>query len=56
MAEWCLTLTMVDSFAEYFTHTQTDALRERESRIVDLRYGFANGESHTLQEVGSNNS
>jgi DNA-binding CsgD family transcriptional regulator len=48
-----LTLTLVGNFAEYFTLAQTDALRERESRIVDLRYGFSNGESHSLQEIGN---
>jgi len=30
-----------DNFAEYFTLAQVEALTARESRIVDLRYGFA---------------
>ncbi|SRR6266568_2337621 len=41
-----------DNFAEYFVLAQTEALTERESCIVDLRYGFANGEPHTLEQVG----
>ncbi|TMD65881.1 MAG: hypothetical protein E6I91_09645 [Chloroflexi bacterium] len=53
MGERCLILTPVENFAEYFTLAQAEALRERESQIVDLRYGFANGEPHTLQEIGN---
>src|SRR6266699_3792517 len=33
-------------------HTQAEALTARESHIVDLRYGFVNGEPHTLEQVG----
>jgi RNA polymerase sigma factor (sigma-70 family) len=28
-----------------------ESLRERERRVLELRYGFANGEGHTLQEI-----
>jgi RNA polymerase sigma factor (sigma-70 family) len=28
-----------------------DSLRERERRVLELRYGFGNGDGHTLQEV-----
>ena len=31
-----------DNFIEYFTLAQTEALTARESRIMGLRYGFAN--------------
>ncbi len=41
-----------DNFAEYFTLAQEEALTARESRIADLRYGFASGEPHTLEQVG----
>jgi DNA-binding CsgD family transcriptional regulator len=41
-----------ENFAEYFILAQEDALTSRQSRIVDLRYGFANGEHHTLQQIG----
>ena len=41
-----------DNFAEYFTLVQDEALTSRESHIFDLRYGFANGEPHTLEQVG----
>jgi len=41
-----------ENFAEYFILAQEDALTPRQSRIVDLRYGFANGEHHTLQQIG----
>ena len=41
-----------DNFAEYFILAQEDALTPRQSRIVDLRYRFANGEHHTFQEIG----
>jgi DNA-binding CsgD family transcriptional regulator len=41
-----------ENFAEYFVLAQEDALTPRQSRIVDLRYGFANGEHHTLQQIG----
>jgi len=45
-------ITSDDNFAEYFTLSQAEALTARESRILDLRYGFANGEPHTLEQVG----
>lgn len=41
-----------DNFAEYFTLAQAEALTVRESHIVDLRYGFVNGEPHNLEQVG----
>jgi DNA-binding CsgD family transcriptional regulator len=41
-----------DYFAEYFTMAQVEALTERESRMVELRYGFMGGDSHTLEQVG----
>lgn len=41
-----------DNFAEYFTLAQAEALTARESRILDLRYGLANGEPQTLEQVG----
>jgi DNA-directed RNA polymerase sigma subunit (sigma70/sigma32) len=41
-----------DNFAEYFTLAQVEALTARESRIADLRYGFASGEPNTLEQVG----
>src|SRR5436853_7288165 len=41
-----------DNFAEYFTLAQAEALTARESQILDLRYGFTNGEPHTLEQVG----
>src|SRR5438270_283285 len=41
-----------DNFAEYFTLAQAEVLTSRESHIFDLRYGFANGEPHTLDQVG----
>ena len=41
-----------DYFAEYFTLAQTDALKDRESRIIELRYGFMGGDPHTLEEIG----
>src|SRR5437016_14323981 len=44
--------TSDDNFAEYFTLAQAEALTARESHIVDLRYGFTNGEPHTLEQVG----
>jgi RNA polymerase primary sigma factor len=28
-----------------------ESLRERERRVLELRYGFANGDGHTMQEV-----
>jgi DNA-binding CsgD family transcriptional regulator len=45
-------ITQDDNFAEYFTLAQEEALTPRQNRIVDLRYGFANGEHHTLQQIG----
>ena len=45
-------ITSDDNFAEYFTLAQAEALTTRESHIVDLRYGFTNGEPHTLEQVG----
>ena len=45
-------ITSDDDFAEYFTFAQAEALTARESHILDLRYGFANGEPHTLEQVG----
>ena len=44
--------TSDDNFAEYFTLAQAEALTARESHIVDLRYGFVNGEPHTFEQVG----
>src|SRR6266516_422270 len=44
--------TSDENFAEYFTLAQAEALTARESHIVDLRYGFVNGEPHTLEQVG----
>ena len=41
-----------DYFAEYFAAAQIDALSERESRMIELRYGFIDGEPHTLEEIG----
>lgn len=41
-----------DYFAEYFTLAQTDALTDRESRMIELRYGFMGGDPHTLEEIG----
>jgi RNA polymerase primary sigma factor len=41
-----------ENFAECFLLAQEAALTSRQSRIVDLRYGFANGEYHTLQQIG----
>ncbi len=41
-----------DNFAEYFTLAQVETLTARESRIADLRYGFASGEPHRLEQVG----
>jgi hypothetical protein len=41
-----------ENFAEYFILAQEDALTPRQSRIIDLRYGFANGEHYTLQQIG----
>ncbi len=41
-----------DDFAEYFTSAQMDALTERESRIIELRYGFMGGDPHTLEAIG----
>jgi len=43
--------TSDDNFAEYFTLAQAEALTARESHIVDLRYGFVNGEPHTLEQA-----
>ena len=40
-----------DNFSEYFTLAQAEALTARESHILDLRYGFANGDPHTLEQV-----
>src|SRR5213080_4551720 len=45
-------ITSDDNFAEYFTLAQAEALTARESYILDLRYGFANGEPQTLEQVG----
>ncbi len=39
-------------FVELFTLAQTKALNGRESKIVELRYGFTGGEAHTLEEIG----
>ena len=39
-------------FAEYFTLAQTNTLAERESLIIELRYGFTDDEAHTLEEIG----
>jgi len=44
--------TSDDNFAEFFTLAQAEALTARESYIVDLGYGFVNGEPHTLEQVG----
>jgi DNA-binding CsgD family transcriptional regulator len=41
-----------DYFAEYFTLAQVEALTDRESRMVELRYGLMGGDSHTLGQVG----
>lgn len=41
-----------DSFAEYFILAQVEALTAKESHILDLRYGLANGEPQTLEQVG----
>ena len=45
-------ITPDDNFIEYFMLAQTEALTARESRIMGLRYGFANGEPQTLEQVG----
>ena len=39
-------------FIEYFTEAQNKALTERESTIVELRYGLMGGEPHTLEAIG----
>jgi hypothetical protein len=41
-------ITPHDNFAEYFTLAQAEAFTVRESQILDLRYGFANGEPHII--------
>jgi DNA-directed RNA polymerase sigma subunit (sigma70/sigma32) len=41
-----------ENFTEYFILAQEDALSPRQSHIIELRYGFANGEHHTLQQIG----
>jgi hypothetical protein len=41
-----------DYFLEYLALAQMDALRERESRIFELRYGLADGYPQTLEQVG----
>lgn len=43
---------MQTSFVEYFTLAQNSALKERESQIVDMRYGFVEGKAQTLEQVG----
>ncbi len=42
----------MDEFTEYFSLAQTEALTKRDCRIVELRYGFAGSDCHTLQEIG----
>ena len=44
--------SMDADFAEYFTLAQTNTLAERESLIIELRYGFTDDEAHTLEEIG----
>jgi DNA-binding CsgD family transcriptional regulator len=41
-----------ENFAEYFILAQEEALTPRQGHIVELRYGFASGEHHTLQQIG----
>jgi hypothetical protein len=45
-------ITQDENFAELFSLAQEEALTARESHIVDLRYGFATGEHHTLKQIG----
>jgi len=41
-----------ESFIEYFSLAQSNALSTRESAIVELRYGLASGEPNILEVVG----
>lgn len=41
-----------ESFLEYFSIAQRNALSPRENIIVDLRYGLTSGEPYTLEKVG----
>jgi DNA-binding CsgD family transcriptional regulator len=45
-------ITQDENFAEYFSLAQEEALTARQSRIIDLMYGFATGEHHTLEQIG----
>ncbi len=48
-----LALMDKDRFVELFTAVQASIPNEGERRIVGLRYGFPDGEHHTLAEIGS---
>ena len=42
---------MLDEERLRLSRSALESLRERERRVLELRYGFANGDGHTLQEV-----
>ena len=42
---------LLDEDCVRLARSALDSLRERERRVLELRYGFGNGDGHTLQEV-----
>ncbi len=41
-----------ETFVKYFVQAQEEVLDPKESRVVELRYGFTNGEPRTLDQIG----
>ncbi|MDO8294339.1 MAG: sigma factor-like helix-turn-helix DNA-binding protein, partial [Gallionella sp.] len=43
---------MNGDFIEYFIAAQKSALTERESQIIEMRYGFGEDKAQTLEQIG----
>jgi DNA-directed RNA polymerase sigma subunit (sigma70/sigma32) len=43
--------TLLDEEQLRLARSALDSLRERERRVLELRYGLGNGDGHTLQEI-----
>lgn len=43
---------MSGDFVEYFIAAQKSALTERESQIIEMRYGFGEDKAQTLEQIG----
>jgi hypothetical protein len=52
LSQESLETSMNGDFAEYFIAAQKNALTERESQIIEMRFGFGEDKAQTLEQIG----